>query len=288
MTHEKWEIGEVTIHQIVELKAGSLIQSIIEEARPEVVRDIEWVCPDFADDGGHLKALVQSFIIEDGDDVILVDSSNGNDKTRSNIPEWSNLQTDFMLRLQETGVKPENVDFVLCTHLHMDHVGWNTKLIDGRWNPTFPNADYLFVRPEFDYWKDKPEKEIADDKAAFEDSVRPIDDVGLSKLVPADHNVTDSVRLIPTPGHTPGHVSVEIESEGEKALISGDLLYHPCQIAEPEWTAQSDSDPQLATKTRKQMLEKLAKNGALLIGSHFPQPVAGKVVKTEDGFKLKT
>jgi glyoxylase-like metal-dependent hydrolase (beta-lactamase superfamily II) len=288
MEQEKWKIGEVTVHQVVELEAGELIQSIIEEATPEAIQGIDWLLPRFADEEGNLKALVQSFVIEADDKVILVDSGNGNNKSRSDISEWSNLQTDFMSRLQETGFSPEDIDFVLCTHLHTDHVGWNTKLEDGEWVPTFTSAEYLFVRPEFEYWKSKPEEEISDDKDAFDDSVKPIVSSGLSKLVSTDFEITDSVRLIPTPGHTPGHVSVMVESEGEKAMISGDLLYHPCQIAKPDWSAGSDFKPDLATRTRREKLEELAGTGTLLIGSHFPKPVAGTVVRKPEGFELET
>ena len=175
---------------------------------------------------------------------------------------------------------------VACTHLHMDHVGWNTRLVGGKWVPTFPNAQYLFAREEYEYWVKRPAKEIADDKAAFDDSVDPIIRAGLAKLVEVNHMVDGHVRFRPTPGHTPSHISVVIESQDEHAIISGDFLHHPCQIAEPQWTTDADTYPKLAVKTRKDLLEELAGSNALLIGSHFANPVAGRVARSDMGLFL--
>lgn len=283
----KWTIGDVEVFQIVELEAGALIQSIIKNANPENIRNIPWLCPHFADEAGNLKALVQGFVIRSGDNVILIDTCNGNDKKRTDIPEWANLQTNFLEHLNNIGVTPNEISVVACTHLHMDHVGWNTKLENGVWVPTFPHAKYLFARKEYEYWVQKPEKEIADDKAAFDDSVYPVINAGLAQLVEVDHRIDSCVSLIPSEGHTPSHVSVLIESKNKRAIISGDFLHHPCQIAEPTWTTDGDTLPDLAVTTREKILAQIADTDTLLIGSHFAHPVAGRIVRTQRGYILE-
>lgn len=287
MSHLKWTIGEVEIYQLVELECGKLIQSIIKNAQPENIRQIEWLTPHFADEQGNLKAQVQSFPIKSEGKNILIDTCSGNDKTRTDISEWSDLQTDFIENLVQAGVTPEKIDIVACTHLHCDHVGWNTKLENGKWIPTFPNAMYLFVKQEYEYWLQKPAKEIADDKAAFDDSVTPIVNTGLVQLVVTNHHLDRNVRFLPTPGHTPAHVSVLIESRGKRALISGDVLHHPCQIAHLDWNTDADTFPEKAMETRKKVLQKIGDTDTLLIGSHFANPVAGKIIQLNGKLMLK-
>jgi glyoxylase-like metal-dependent hydrolase (beta-lactamase superfamily II) len=287
MPNLRWRIGEVEIIQLVELEAGKLIQSIIRGATPENILRIPWLCPHFADETGQIKALVQGFLVKSNGLNILIDTCNGNDKQRTDVPEWSNLQIPFLESLRAVGVNETDVQVVACTHLHMDHVGWNTKLSDGAWVPTFPNAQYLFALEEYNYWLQKPEKEIADDKAAFDDSVTPILDAGLAHLVSTDHRIDNQVRLIPTPGHTPCHVSVLIESKGKRAIISGDFLHHPCQIAMPDWATDADTFPDQGILTRKKLLEDIADTETLLIGSHFAEPVAGCIGRKDGGLFLK-
>src|SRR3989338_10118338 len=237
----KWIISEVEIQQIVELEdAGKLIQSTWKEATREKVKQISWLYPNFADRNGNLASYVQSFLIKSEGKNILIDTCNGNNKTRTDLPEWQNLKTDFLSEFRATGVKENEVDFIICTHLHCDHVGWNTKHEKGKWVPTFPQAKYLFVRKEFDYWSKKPEKEMLADKQAFDDSVKPIVEAGLAEVVESNHRVDQNIRLRLTIGHTPGHVSVVIESKGKRALISGDFIHHPIQLAYPLWTMDAD------------------------------------------------
>lgn len=284
MSSLRWKVGDVEIFQIVELEAGAIIQSIIKNATPENIRSIEWLYPHFADESGNLKALVQGFLIKSNNKYILIDTCNGNDKSRTDVPEWSNLKIDFIGNLAKIGVNPSEIDVVACTHLHMDHVGWNTRLENGKWVPTFPNARYLFAQKEYDYWFQKPEKEIADDKAAFDDSVSPIINAGLASLVDYDHKIDKNISFIPSPGHTPGHVSVRIVSSDEQAIISGDFLHHPCQIAEPTWFTDADTIPDQGIDTRMKLLDFIADSGSLLIGSHFANPVAGRVQRKNGKF----
>jgi glyoxylase-like metal-dependent hydrolase (beta-lactamase superfamily II) len=285
----KWSIGDIEVYQIVELEAGvgTIIQSIIKNATRENIQRIDWLSPNFADKAGNLKALVQSFLVKSKNKNILIDTCNGNDKTRIDIPAWANLKTNFLSRLSEAGATVEDIDTVACTHIHNDHVGWNTRLEGGNWVPTFPNAKYVFSQEEYEYWEEKPEKMVADDKAAFDDSVAPIVEAGMAEFVQADYNIDQHVSLIPAPGHTPGHVAVLLESQGQRGIISGDFIHHPCQIASPQWATEADTQPDTGVVTRKRILDQIASCGTLLIGSHFANPVAGLVERLGDSFVLK-
>lgn len=287
MENLKWKIGDVEIYQIVEIEASKIIQEVIKDMSVEAIQSIEWLHPNFADKNGNLKALVQCFLIKSGDKLILIDSCNGNHKQRTDVPEWGNLQTDFLKKLRSLGITEGDINIVACTHLHFDHVGWNTKLENDIWVPTFPNAKYIFVKDEYEYWSQKPEKEIHDDKQAFEDSVLPIVKAGQAELVDEHYEIDRYIKFIPTPGHTPHHVSVLIESQKQRAIISGDFLHHPCQIANPQWGSYADTLPEKATITRQKMLDDIADTDTLLIGSHFAFPVAGYVIRTEDGYKIE-
>jgi glyoxylase-like metal-dependent hydrolase (beta-lactamase superfamily II) len=281
-----WKMGAVKIMQIVEIEAGEVIQAILPQATPANIKKIGWLCPHFADENGNLKAVVQAFVIETPDTVIMVDTCIGNDKARKDPQNWGNLHTDFLTRLEQVGCAQSSIKYVLCTHLHYDHVGWNTMQVNGKWVPTFPKARYLFARQEFEYWLSKPQKEMEDDHAGFNDSVMPVYKAGLVDLIDTDHRITQEVSLIPTPGHTPAHVSVLIESEDEKAVITGDAAHHPCQMAHPSWSSTVDTDQQRAALSRHCLLERFAGTDTLMIGSHFSFPTAGKLVKDGDGFKL--
>jgi glyoxylase-like metal-dependent hydrolase (beta-lactamase superfamily II) len=193
--------------------------------------------------------------------------------------------------LTRAGFAPESIDTVLCTHLHVDHVGWNTRWVDGRWLPTFPNARYLFARKEWEHWSNEDTKKRSADAQAsaanpntgygddiLGDSVRPILDAGLADLVTTDHKLTDEVWLEPTPGHTPGHVSVRIESQGVRAVITGDLMHHPIQCSEPDLVVNFDTDREQARLTRRHFLGCCARDRVLVLGTHFAPPTAGRVV----------
>lgn len=279
------KLGFATIASIFEIDAGQVIQDGLPDATPENVKTVDWLCPDYADENGKLKAQVQAFLVEVGGKKIVVDACCGDGRERPGLPEWGHLQTGFMDRFKRVW-QPEDVDIVLCTHMHFDHVGWNTHFADGKWVPTFSNAQYIFSEREFNYWNGKPEKEMEDDRMGFAESVLPIQRSGLAKLVPDDYQVTKEVSLIPTPGHTPGHVAILIEADGESAVISGDALHHPCQIAHPEWGTPFDTDTEQANKSRRELLERFADSDALFIGAHFAEPIAGKIVREGEGFKL--
>ena len=276
----KWQIGSVQITQIVELTTASLGPYLLPQATPEVLRREEWLSP-VCDPEGKLVLSVHTLVVESQGECLLVDTCIGNDKQRS-YPRWNKMQTDFLDRLGQAGFAPERIDTVMCTHLHVDHVGWNTRLVDDRWVPTFANARYLFAEDEWNYWRDEPQEY----GPVVEDSVLPIVDAGLADLVTPTHQVTDEVWLEPTPGHTPGHVSVHIASNGEEAVITGDMIHHPCQISHPGWSSSADWNQQMSAETRGHFLDRYADRPVLVIGTHFAAPTAGHVVRDGETFRL--
>jgi glyoxylase-like metal-dependent hydrolase (beta-lactamase superfamily II) len=280
-----WRIGDVTITRIVELEVTGGSRFILPDATRDAVLPIDWLRPHFADEDGRLRMSIHALVVETPTRRIVVDTCLGNDKQGRRIPAWNDLHGPFLTDLVTAGYARETVDTVLCTHLHVDHVGWNTMLVDGRWCPTFPNARYLMGRIEYAHWRDHHERE--DQRAVFADSVQPIFDAELVDLVETDHRIDDEITLIPTLGHTPGHVSVQIRSRGEEALITGDFMHHPCQIARPEWASTADSDPVTARHTRAHMLASLAHTPTLVIGTHFAAPTAGRIVRDGAAYRLQ-
>jgi glyoxylase-like metal-dependent hydrolase (beta-lactamase superfamily II) len=273
----KWQVGDVTITRILELEVTGGTRFVLPQATPEVIREIGWLAPHFADETGRLRMSVHALVVETPTKRLIVDTCIGNDKDRD-IPTWSNLQTSFLADLTAAGFPRESIDAVLCTHLHVDHVGWNTMLVDGVWKPTFPNARYLIGRAEFDYWRGEDEGREDLSKSPFHDSVKPVFDAGLVDLVETDHRICEEVTLEPTLGHTPGHISVRVRSKGQEALITGDFIHHPCQLTHPEWASAADFDKQASTETRHRMFAALAGQPTLVIGTHFAAPTAGHVV----------
>jgi glyoxylase-like metal-dependent hydrolase (beta-lactamase superfamily II) len=281
----KWRIGDVTVTKIVELDVTGGTRFILPQAAPEAVLPIGWLQPHFVSPEGKLRMSIHALIVETASRRIIVDTCLGNDKENRSVPRWNKLQGPFLADLAAAGYPRESIDTVLCTHLHVDHVGWNTMLVAGRWVPTFPKARYLMGRVEFEHWR--AERENQAHAAVFGDSVAPVFDAGLVDLVETDHRVSDEVSLVPTLGHTPGHVSVRISSKGEEALITGDFIHHPCQMARPEWSSTADHDASRAIATRRTMFSRLAGTPTLVIGTHFAGPTAGRVVKDGDAFRLE-
>lgn len=279
-----WQVGNIKITRVVEMEVTGGTKFILPQATPEAVLPIDWLQPHFMDAEGRLIMSIHALLIEAGEHKIIVDTCIGNDKTRS-IPNWTNLQGPFLQDIAALGFSREQVDMVLCTHLHVDHVGWNTMLVDGQWRPTFPNARYLMGSKEFQYWTEEASEDAYGD--VIGDSVRPVFDAGLVDLVAMDHQLTDEICLEPTIGHTPGHVSVHIRSAGEEALITGDCIHHPCQIAMPDWSSSADFDAAVAIETRNALLRRYADQPILIIGTHFATPTAGHLIRVGDQYKLQ-
>jgi glyoxylase-like metal-dependent hydrolase (beta-lactamase superfamily II) len=281
----KWRVGDVTITKIVEMEVTGGSRFILPQATYEEILPISWLQPHFADERGRLKMSIHALVVEAPGRRIVADTCLGNDKEGRRIPTWNNLDLPFLADLATAGFARESIDTVLCTHLHVDHVGWNTMLVDGKWVPTFPQARYLMGRVEFSHWREAHER--PDMATVFADSVKPVHDAGLVDLVETDHRICDEISLVPTVGHTPGHVSVRISSGGEEALITGDFMHHPCQIAHPEWSSAADSDPDEAHRTRDRMLAELSSRPVLVIGTHFAGATAGRIVRDADTYRME-
>jgi glyoxylase-like metal-dependent hydrolase (beta-lactamase superfamily II) len=280
---QHWRVGGVAVTKVVELElAGKATWILPEATRENLLRDA-WLRPHFVNERGDALMSVHAFVVESEGRRIVVDTCIGNDK-RLPIPAWNQRQGPFLADLAAAGFPAESIDTVLCTHLHVDHVGWNTRLENGHWVPTFPSARHLFHRREYEHW-DAQEDPVSTNVLA--ESVRPVFDAGLVDLVEGDHAVTSEVRLEPTPGHTPGHVSVHIRSRGEEAVITGDLMHHPVQIAHPEWGSNADVDGAQAEATRREFLARYAGRPVLVLGTHFAGPTGGRLVRDGDAVRLE-
>jgi glyoxylase-like metal-dependent hydrolase (beta-lactamase superfamily II) len=242
--------------------------------------------PHFATPDGKMIISFQCFVLRSQGRMAMIDTCIGNDRARE-FPVFTNMQTTFLEDLAVAGFPHEEITDVLCTHLHFDHVGWNTRLVDGKWVPTFPQARYLFGRREFEHWKHLHETHGYHDLHHMDDAVMPVLEAGLVEFIDPDFRLTDEVSLIPTPGHTPGHVSVLIQSKGQSAVITGDMMHSPIQIAVPEREARFDMDKSAAARTRGEFVRRFNDTPTLVIGSHFSEPTAGHIVADGSAWKFK-
>ena len=231
---------------------------------------------------------IQSYLLHTKHHTILIDSCIGEDKERTRFPAWNlRTNTDYIAKLAAAGVSPESVDYVLCTHLHADHVGWNTRLVDGRWVPTFPNAQYVFARKEHNFWQAKSAKNPRKyDDGCYQDSVLPIIQAGQAVLVDQDHALNDQIWLEPSPGHTPGHVSIRAQSKGSEAVFSGDLMHNVLQCTYPDLVSRACFDKPLARQTRRAFLEHYCENPAQVMTAHFPSPSSGHIQRHGDSYQF--
>ena len=278
MTHglKSWQVGEVRVTRVLENALPLPPDGLIAAGPEGLAAHADWLRPHFVTDAGEIILSIHALVVESRGKTIVVDTCMGNDRP---LPlGMGTLQTDFLDELEQVAQRTE-VDVVLCTHLHFDHIGWNTMCVDGEYVPTFPNARYLMTREEYAHWSETDEEHASID---LRFGVEPIVAAGLHDLVETDHVVTDEVRLVPTPGHTPGHVSVEIASQGARAMITGDIAHHPVQLAEPGWGSRPDLDPVLAERTRRGFVADALDRDVLVIGTHFSDPTAGHL-RTVDG-----
>lgn len=280
-----WQIGNVRVTKLQEQELAWNGTMILREGTAENVnREGDWLHP-FVDDKGKFLVSIHSLLIESEGRRILVDTCVGNDKNRPGFKEWSNLHLPFLANIEKAGFSRDSIDTVICTHLHLDHVGWNTTFENGRWAPTFPKAKYMMAQREWDHWSKY--KGMADFENAIEDSVRPVVDAGLAELVETNRKLTGEVWLEPTPGHTPGHASVRISSGGENAVITGDMMHNPIQIAHPDWICEFDNDPRLASETRQKFVERYCDQPVHVLGTHFAGPTGGHIVRRNGQFHLE-
>jgi glyoxylase-like metal-dependent hydrolase (beta-lactamase superfamily II) len=277
----RWTIGQVKITKIVELETVGHTRFILPSATHHEIQQLPWLIPHFATSEGRLKMSIHALVVETPARRILVDTGLGNHKRGRIVPNWNDRQGPFLDDLAAAGFAPDSFDTVLCTHLHVDHVGWNTRLEDGKWVPTFAKARYVFAESEYAYWRDHS---TAPDKAAiFADSVAPIVKAGLADLVASDAKICEEITLIPTPGHSVGHVSLHIRSAAEEGCLTGDVAHHPCQMAHLDWSSTADFDPRQAAQTRRELFSRFADRAVLVIGGHFD---AGHIRRDGDAFKF--
>ena len=276
-----WNVGKVKITKIVELETVGSTRFILPLASNEEIQKLPWLIPHFATEEGRLKMSIHSLVVETPDRRIVVDTGLGNDKEGRNVPTWNNRQGPFLETMRQAGFEPDSIDTVLCTHLHVDHVGWNTRRVEGNWVPTFAQARYVFGRDEYEHWRGHSTE--PDKAAVFNDSVKPVVDAGKADLVASDARLADEITLIPTPGHSPGHMSIHIRSDGEEALLTGDVAHHPCQMAHLAWSSTADSDPRQSAATRRELFARFADTQTLVIGGHFN---AGHLRRHGDAFEF--
>lgn len=280
---ETLRLGTISITRLLEMEGPFLTASeLFAEAPAETFEaHRHWLEPNaLCPATGRLILAVQSYLVRTSRHTILIDSCVGCDKSNPWFPDWHRRQDrGWLASLAAAGVQPEAVDFVLCTHLHADHCGWNTQLIDGRWRPTFPNANYILSRREVEHYAAQPGD-------AYRESVLPVIEAGQAVLVEMDHALDDEVWLEPTPGHTPGHVAVRLASQGQEAIMCGDLVHSPIQCLYPEWAFLSDHDPALARATRQRFLEASCADRRLVLTSHFPSPSMGHVLAEGNAFRF--
>jgi glyoxylase-like metal-dependent hydrolase (beta-lactamase superfamily II) len=278
-------LGRLRISAVVERAGPTRPTWLLPDAVPEALeRHREWLAPHFLDEKGRFLQSIHTFVVEAPGFTALIDTCVGNDKDRGGRQPFHMMRTSFLDDLRAAGFPPESIDVVICTHLHVDHVGGNTRLDNGRWVPTFPRARHLFARREWEHWSSEDNE---DTRRIMADSVQPVLDAGLAELVDMDARVSDELSLEPTPGHTPGHVSVRLRSGDAEAVVTGDLMHHPVQIAEPQWGSHFDSDMEAARKTRRAFCERYADRPVTVLGTHFHHPTAGRIVRRGETWRFR-
>jgi glyoxylase-like metal-dependent hydrolase (beta-lactamase superfamily II) len=280
------QLGDLTIHRIVE-QEGPFFEAL--KFFPTLTKELleanrAWLRPRFLDAGDQLMLCIQSYLVRTPHHNILIDTCVGNNKPRPTRQFWHMMTSDrFERNLAATGLSVGDIDFVMCTHLHTDHVGWNTRLQDGRWVPTFPKARYIFAERELAYWT-KRQKDDATAVPWVTDSVLPIVAANRADIVTSQHALNDLVRLIPTPGHTIDHYSVLVGKPGADAVVTGDMIHSPLQARYPELGMMADYDSKLAGVSRRELFGRFCDTSTLMCTAHFPSPSTARVVRWRDAF----
>jgi glyoxylase-like metal-dependent hydrolase (beta-lactamase superfamily II) len=287
-----FNVGEATILQVEESVQPSFIpQQLLPDCSEEALaKHMHWMNPVHYDpDAGKFRTSVRSYLVRTGRHIVLIDCCGGNHKNRPYFPRFHQRDHDWLGKLAAAGVKPEQVDYVMCTHLHADHVGWNTVLRDGRWQPTFPNAKYIAHRAELDRWNPKhasyrfsPHNEFT-----WEDSILPVIEAGQSVAVDDGYELDGTLTVEPAPGHTLAHVAIRLRSKDKQALFSGDVMHVPLQVHYPHWGTSLDDDPALGVRSRLQLLESVAESGTLLLPTHFIPAEGCFIRRTSEGFAFE-
>ncbi len=285
-------IGKYVIERVVETErpyapARDFFPDLSEDMLATCQRDLPagQLTPD-----GMLQMSFHAYVIKTGRYVIMVDTCCGNGKERPLRPVFHQFKSDFIPALAAAGVRPEEVDFVMCTHLHWDHVGWNTRLVDGKWKPTFPNAKYIMSKTEFDYWDQVYQSGVKNTHTqAFEDSVDPVVRANQAVLVQDDYELEQGIWVEPCHGHSRGNFVINVASQGERGVLTGDVLHHQIQLRFPALSTVADDDADLARVTRTALINAHAGTGHLVLPAHFPAPSVGRIeAASVGGFRFDT
>ncbi|MSP31449.1 MAG: MBL fold metallo-hydrolase [Pseudolabrys sp.] len=282
-------IGDVRVSRIEEMLGPAMApQAFFREYSDAEFKEHEhWLAPNFYQaETGKLIASNHSWLLHTGRHVVLIDSCSGNHKPRPEMARYDMLNTSYLENLKAAGVQPEEIDFVLCTHLHVDHVGWNTRLENGRWVPTFRNAKHVMSRVEHDFWCAKARDPATQQtlKNVYNDSVLPVVENGMAVMFDNGYSLDDCLTIVPAPGHTPGHVRIDLRSKEQSAIFCGDVLHNPVQVPLWHWNTVFCDNPTQAKQSRHDVLSLCAESGALLMPMHFGQPHAARVKSKNSTF----
>jgi glyoxylase-like metal-dependent hydrolase (beta-lactamase superfamily II) len=282
-------IGRASIARIEETYLPVYPPSIFPEWNDAIgAEHAHWLAPHHYDPEKNLiKLSVHSWLLQVGGKKFLIDSCCGNQKARPTRPLWNMLDTPYLDRLAAAGARPQDIDYVMCTHLHHDHVGWNTQLRDGRWVPTFPNARYVISKPDFDYHHQlhsDPGNTEPVEFGTFVECVLPVVEAGRADLVTGPYRLNEHIEIVAAPGHSAGHVVFKLESNGARASFIGDVFHHLLQVHYPRWNFPKNADPEQARASRRMVLEDSAATGALVLPCHVGAPFAGHIEATGKGF----
>ena len=286
---DRFRIGTLEISRVEEFITHFPANEFYPDLTPDILKsNAGWLALFFDIEKNLMPCIFQSFVVQTGKQTILIDTCCGNDKSRPDFLLCDNLQTPYLDRLRAAGCRPEDVDFVMCTHMHVDHVGWNTRLENGRWVPTFPNAKYIFSRDEYAQFAPENRKPEAPPPYLniFEDSVLPVIEAGQALLVEGRHEVNEYLMVDPTPGHTPGHFAVRARQGSETGVFIGDVIHNPVQIAEPDLNSAFCADQPMARQSRRRILEDCAEHRHLLVPGHFAAPHVGRVERSGKAFRF--
>jgi glyoxylase-like metal-dependent hydrolase (beta-lactamase superfamily II) len=285
-----FKVGNATLTRIEETYLAVYpARDIFPELTDALLKEHgHWLAPDHYDPATNkIKLSVHSWLLQLDGHKILIDGCCGNQKSRPSRPFWNMLNTPWLDRLTSAGARPDEIDLVMCTHLHHDHVGWNTQLRDGKWVPTFPNARYVFSKLDYDYFH-KEDSNPANKPAefgSFRECVIPVVEAGRADLVTGPHRLNEFIEILPAGGHSPGHFYFRLNVGGSLGMITGDVFHHLLQIFYPDWNFPKNSDAQEARVSRRRVFDEAAASGALVFPGHVGAPFAGRIEKTATSFK---
>lgn len=280
------KVGRIPVCRVVEHEGPfTAVDFLLPGFKPQMLVEHGWLKP-YVDAESRVVMSFHSYVLRTPHHTILVDGCVGNGKERPARPMWHRQEVPYLERLAQAGVRPEEVDVVFCTHLHADHVGWNTRLRDGRWVPTFPNARYVFARREYEYWEKLHRAGEKPNHDSFSDSVLPVMEAKQAELVASDYEIETGIHLEAAYGHTPGTCLLHVRNSGEHGVFTGDVMHTPIQLADPSLSSRFCSDPAQSAATRRTLCERYADTATTLYTGHFPGSSAARIRRLKNSFGI--